>query len=45
MNQILFIMFTPKIIDPSENNFSILKMKVKYIGNEIIVLIENQFSN
>lgn len=41
MNQIFIVTFSKKIIDPKENNFSILKMKVKYIRNDLIVLIEN----
>ena len=41
MTQILIIAFTQKIIDLSENNFNILKMRVKYIRNDLIILIEN----
>ena len=45
MNSILIVTFTQNIVDLSENNFDILKMKVKYIRNDLIVLIENWFKN
>lgn len=45
MNQILIVTFTWKRMDHNENNFSILKRKVKYMNGDLIVFIESLFKN
>lgn len=35
MNETLIVTFTQKVSNFNENNFSILKMKVKYIKNNL----------